>query len=574
MIRHWSRFLFLSIFLLAAGLRLTGVNWDDGHHLHPDERFLTLLQLDLKMPEHFFDYLDPQKSTLNPFNQGIDFMVYGAMPVVMNKTIGLWLGTDTYELGNLQGRVLSAIADLLTLVFLYRLVKLFEPKILPKTTALWASLLYALAVLPIQLSHYYATDSFLVLGMTACLFFALKWFFKPSFKTLFQMAFWFAFALACKITAVFLVPILGVIFAATFVQERSVKQHSWKFMTQIITWVIVVYGCLRILNPSYFESANWFDPTINAAFLRSLVSLKAMSDPGAWYPPSVQWLHKPPVWFTLKNFALYSVGLPWFTLLLVGSWQYAKKLFQELRRHQFILANLVLAALLSWAGCYFLYQSVQFAKNMRYLAPLIPVFAIFASYGAVSLITAWQKIKYTRSLIFAACLIWPLAFLSIYLQPHTRVAASHWIYDNLPNKSVIASEYWDDGLPLPQPSEKHFSGKEVVVFDFDTPEKWEKVNQAFSQSDYYVLSSNRGWGSIPTAPERYPLMTEYYQKLFAGETEWKLIKTFTSYPSLRYLGIPIDFVTDTADESFTVYDHPKVMIFASQTKLKTLNYLP
>jgi len=33
--------LFLLVFVLAGYLRLTGVNWGEGQHQHPDENFLT-----------------------------------------------------------------------------------------------------------------------------------------------------------------------------------------------------------------------------------------------------------------------------------------------------------------------------------------------------------------------------------------------------------------------------------------------------------------------------------------------------------------------------------------------------
>jgi hypothetical protein len=39
----------LLILILLAGVyfRFTGVNWDDGTHLHPDERFLTMVESSL-----------------------------------------------------------------------------------------------------------------------------------------------------------------------------------------------------------------------------------------------------------------------------------------------------------------------------------------------------------------------------------------------------------------------------------------------------------------------------------------------------------------------------------------------
>ena len=43
---------------------------------------------------------------------------------------------------------------------------------------------------------------------------------------------------------------------------------------------------------------------------------------------------------------------------------------------------------------------------------------------------------------------WALAFTSIYTRPVTRIAASRWIYNNLPSGTRITFEVWDDPVPL------------------------------------------------------------------------------------------------------------------------------
>jgi YYY domain-containing protein len=83
---------------------------------------------------------------------------------------------------------------------------------------------------------------------------------------------------------------------------------------------------------------------------------------------------------------------------------------------------------------------------------------------------------------------------------------------------------------------------------------------------------------LPRLPERYPLTIAYYRNLlgcpddmeiewcysvaqpgmFKGELGFDLVKVFQSDPSLGPLRINDQF----AEEAFTVYDHPKVLVFA------------
>ena len=45
-----SRAWIAAILVLAAWLRLQGIDWDEGQHLHPDERFLTMVEAAIKSP--------------------------------------------------------------------------------------------------------------------------------------------------------------------------------------------------------------------------------------------------------------------------------------------------------------------------------------------------------------------------------------------------------------------------------------------------------------------------------------------------------------------------------------------
>ena len=141
---------------------------------------------------------------------------------------------------------------------------------------------------------------------------------------------------------------------------------------------------------------------------------------------------------------------------------------------------------------------------------------------------------------------------------------------------------WDDALPLRIDPYDGLGGiyspANFEMYDDETPQKRDRMIQVLDQVDYIVMPSNRAYDAMPRLPLRYPLATAYYQQLFncpacdGDQIEarayalkppfhsplgFDLVATFTSEPSAG----PIQLHDESADESFTVYDHPKVLIF-------------
>jgi hypothetical protein len=71
------------------------------------------------------------------------------------------------------------------------------------------------------------------------------------------------------------------------------------------------------------------------------------------------------------------------------------------------------------------------------------------------------------------------------------------------------------------------------------------------------MATDRLDKSIPRLPQRYPLTIHYYQLLFSGQLGFYLAAHFENRPNL--FGVTLD--DSSADESYSVFDHPTVRIF-------------
>ena len=106
-----------------------------------------------------------------------------------------------------------------------------------------------------------------------------------------------------------------------------------------------------------------------------------------------------------------------------------------------------------------------------------------------------------------------VGFTGIYTRTSTREAASRWIYANVPPGSVVASEHWDDGIPVSLPgSDTAIPGFQLELFFPDDATKLAEAGRStqrgrLHRGDQQPALRRR----FPRVPERYPMTSEYYR---------------------------------------------------------------
>jgi hypothetical protein len=227
-----------------------------------------------------------------------------------------------------------------------------------------------------------------------------------------------------------------------------------------------------------------------------------------------------------------------------------------------------LLIILSFPLIYFFYVGSWYTKFIRYMVPVLPFLAFSAAWLMVKIYQ--KKKKAGKILIGFVCLttsLWSIAFFSIYTRESTRISASKWVYENIPPGSKILGEHWDDGLPVGfndrNPSSYQYNIEQLIIYEPDNQKKINYYAEKLSTADYIIINSRRLYGTLINLPEKYPITSRYYQLLFDGQLGYQKVAQFTSYPSL--FGIKIN--DDKSEETFQVYDHPKVMIFKNNQRL-------
>jgi len=346
---------------------------------------------------------------------------------------------------------------------------------------------------------------------------------------------------------------------------------------------VVAFVVFRLAQPYAFEGPGFFGLRPSPEWFGRLSQITAEQGGDVDLPSGRQWTDRTPVVFPWVNIVVWGMGLPLGLAAWAGWALAAVELWRGRRVH---------LVLWVWATLIFLYQATRWVKSMRYSLTLYPIFAILAAYLLIRLARVparrWRRVGLALMVgVVLGTAFWAGAFISIYLRPHTRLAASRWIYANVPQGATVANEHWDWGLPLRvdghDPFGGLYTGLEMTNYDEDTAEKRTRLFDWLDQADYIFLASNRLYASISRLPARYPLTTAYYRALFAGDLGFELAADFTSRPAFGpfqfpdqecpyplmgpgeagyvYQTEPIAVRLPPAEEAFSVYDHPRVLIF-------------
>ena len=613
-----------AILAVALGLRLYGLGWDAGFDWtpHPDERAILAKTVQLSFPlDDLGSLLDAERSTWNP-----RWFPYGSMPLyalsVVRSIASTLTGAELHDLRPMA-RAISAFADAATVATVFVL----GWRVYGRGVGLLAATLTALAVLHVQLSHFFAVDTLAALFSVAALFFLYRVARHGRLRDSALAGVLIGLGLATKVSLFPIVAAFGIAHLLHVIgaldgasgQSRAFSIRLSNALWGALAGAVAIGAVFLLTQPYAVLDLNRFlaDVSEQSEMVRRIRD----------YPYTRQYVDTTPYLYHARQLAAWGLGWPLGVVALAGLAYAAVRGMRPVYGVAYLAAGwaapaamlllwdgvLAIAAasavalfallatlavrsassrvdvlLLSWVVPYLLITGAFEVKFLRYLLPVTPFLLLF---GSRMLCDLWRRAGEWRggaarplasaaiAVVVGATALYALAYVvGVYGQPLTSVRAGEWVRDNVPRGSVILKEHWEEGLPRLG----GYGIRELEMYNPDGARKQSHVAERLAEADYLVLYSNRLYGTISRLPERYPLSREYYRLLFAGQLGYEIRLVETSYPNLLGVGLvddtfgraglsepaasreqadfPLTLRLGYADESFTVYDHPKVFV--------------
>jgi hypothetical protein len=349
--------LLLGVYFRAIAL----FGWDEpSFRLHPDERFMVMVASDIHLPSSLGEYLDSSVNPLNPRNRGHTLYVYGMLPQLLTRLTAVMLTpndelaqtvpdpraqdpnnapqianpelgypkialiqqllnptrinlTDFYQIHKVA-RSYSMLFDLGSIVLTFLIAR----RLYGRRVAGLAALLYALAVLPIQLSHFFTVDT----ATSFCVLLALYWAVRVAqgggLGSYVALGIGIGAAMACRVTMATLGLIAMIVVAQRLWQNQpesvvssplsvaeSDEPPTTNHRPRATDHWLVAIGLLslagllsvltfRLLQPDAFLGTSFFDLRPDQRFIDNITEIGRYVSGEAESPPSQQWANRTP----------------------------------------------------------------------------------------------------------------------------------------------------------------------------------------------------------------------------------------------------------------------------------------
>ena len=642
-----EQILLLLIVIVAAALRLNGLDWDSGYGFHPDERSLymragCMYDLLTESPGYqqcLADHpqvepglpgiqtlLDFDRSPLNPHWFPLGSVLIYAL-VLCRWVVELFTDAGALDM-RYAGRVLSALADLGTVIMVYVLGRRIYGRLYGPWVGLLGAALVAFAVIHIQNSHFFRPETFsafwalavfwailqvmerrrlrdsLLLGLFTGLAFAPKVSIAPIVLPL-ALSYWF------RLLDLGNGRIIGVprrVLEQTFLHALAAAA-----VAVAVFFLVTPYGLLYLSN-----------------FLAEQAAQTNMANNAGLWPFTIQYVGTPAFLYQFKQTAVWGLGLP----LGLAAW--AAIVFTSILAWQGSFARRGDVLILAWLIPSILLLESFEVRFQRYYFALIPFMVLLASrmllWGPFyvrsimggtgirrsSAMTGadrasspplgnkvWSFFRHNPTgqrwmlattwaivcVVGGFTVLYSLAFQSIYLNPHPAVAASQWINDHAPpGTSIVSDNHWDEFIPELYP----YDVWQFPAYEPDLVSKMAELGGRLAKAEYVVFYSHRPYVSVASDPERFPLTLEYYRQLFGRELGYQFETAFSSPPTFLGVtirddpfersGLPrpgrwasssemrkydsgITFNWGYADDNVVGYDHPTALVFRNVERL-------
>ena len=610
----WSFYMLLLILVVALGLRLNGINWDQGFAFHPDERDIYMRSgcmydllaeapnaLDCGYVRDESDaeaglpsigtFLDKDRSPLNPhwFPLG-SILIY--ILVLFRSIVELFTDVNPMDM-RYVGRPLAALADVGSVAMVFVLGRRFYGT----GVGLLAAGFTSLAVIHIQNSHFFRPETFSVFFTLVSFWAMWRMVERKQLKDSAFLGLALGLAIAPKIS---ILPILAPLFLVYLYRVLDEVEGNWSAITPELVKRIFWHAVLAsIIAAGVFLLTSPYVILDIGSFLGDISAQTLMARNAGMWPFTIQYIDTLPFIYQIQQSSVWGLGIP----LGMVSWisipfTVAVAIFSGANRR----ADLFV---LAWVVPYFVFLQTFEVHFLRYVFPLMPIMIIMGSRMLIWMVTTYRPLDNhlvrPRSdparfipyftvgvvvLVVAATAFYSLAFQKVYENDHPAVAASKWINENIPKGTLFVSDnHWDEFVP----NLYSYNVWQFPVYEEDNVEKMNTLADKLAISEYLVFYSNRPYSSAARDPDRFPFSTQYYKSLFDGSLGYELDRLFTNYPELFGVSFRDDAISRAglkkpmplnpsedsainldlgyADDNVVGYDHPTVLLFKNNKHL-------